>query len=137
MRRAASHADERLGDDPLSAGAEHAMVDTVLFARDRHAEAIGELEHARALYRTAGEHDGAALTRVETALCDVHRIASDFARAEEACMAAWNRARRSGSELPFATLKLGQLRTEQGRYADAHALLQPLLDASAFAVETK
>ena len=136
VQRAASHVDQRLGDDPASPRVVHAMVGPVLFARDRHAAAIDELERARALYRGAG-NDEEALVRVETALCDVHRIASDFARAEEACMAAWNRARRTGSDVALASLKLGQLRTEQGHYADAHALLQPLLAQSAFAGNSK
>jgi non-specific serine/threonine protein kinase len=137
VQRAAKHVDQRLGDDPASAAAVHAMVGAVLFARDQHAAAIGELERARALYDTAGAGNDAALTRVETALCDVRRIASDFAQAEDACMAAWTRAQRSGAEMAFATLKLGQLRTEQGRYADADALLQPLLRADAFRGQTK
>ena len=137
VQRAAKHVDQRLGDDPASAAAVHAMVGSVLFARDEHAAAIGELDRARALYNAAGAGNDAALTRVETALCDVRRIASDFAQAEDACMAAWTRARRTGTELALATLKLGQLRTEQGRYAEAHALLQPLLRSDSFRGDTK
>jgi non-specific serine/threonine protein kinase len=136
VQRAAQHVDQRLEGDPASAAAVHAMVGAVLFARDRHADAVDQLERARTLYRAAGD-ESAALTRVETTLCDVHRIAGDFARAEDACMAAWTRARETGQALPLATLKLGQLRTEQGRYPEAQALLQPLLARSAFAGDTK
>ena len=132
VERAAARVDAQLADDPASAAAVHAMVGSVYFAQDRHPEAIARFDRARALYRGLGQAQAGALTRVETQLCDVHRIAGDLARAGQACQSAWQRARRSGDDLALATLKLGQLRGEQNRDRESLALLRPLLAAGAF-----
>ncbi|HVI59428.1 MAG TPA: tetratricopeptide repeat protein [Luteimonas sp.] len=137
VERAAARVDRRLHDDPASAAAVHAMVGSVLFARDRHAAAVAEFERARALYRALPGEQGADLARVEAGLCDVHRIAGDLRSAEQACLSALAHARRANADVPYATLKLGQLRTEQGRYTEARALLGPLLSANAFTGDTR
>ena len=133
VARASAHVDARLRGDPAAAAAVHAMVAAVSFAQDRHDEAIAAYERARDLYRGAGPGNEAALVRVETGLCDVQRIAGRLPRAEQACQSALRLARAAGEQLAFATLKLGQLRTEQGRYEEAQRILQPLLDQHAFA----
>jgi non-specific serine/threonine protein kinase len=133
VERASAHVDTRLRHDPSAAAAVHAMVGAVAFAQDRHDTAIAEYQRARDLYASAGKANAAARVRVETGLCDVQRIASRLERAEEACASAVRLAKESGAEVDFATLKLGQLRTEQGRYEEAQRILQPLLDRDVFA----
>jgi non-specific serine/threonine protein kinase len=133
VERASTHVDARLRHDPSAAAAVHAMVAAVAFAQDRHDTAIAEYERARDLYASAGKGNAAARVRVQTGLCDVQRIASRLERAERACAEALRLANASGVEVDFATLKLGQLRTEQGRYEDAQRILQPLLDRDVFA----
>ncbi len=132
VARASKHVDTRLRHDPAAAAAVHAMVGAVSFAQDRHDAAIVEYERARDLYRSAGPGHDAALVRIETGLCDVQRIASRLERAERSCQSALQLARASGEQLDFATLKLGQLRTEQGRYEAAQRILRPLLDRDVF-----
>jgi non-specific serine/threonine protein kinase len=133
VTRASAHVDARLRDDPAAAAAVHAMVGAVFFAQDRHDEAIAAYQRARELYRSAGAGHDAARVRVDTGLCDVQRIAGRLRGAEEACQSALQLARESGEQLDFATLKLGQLRAEQGRYGEAQHILQPLLDRQVFA----
>ena len=134
VERAAQRVDARVSD-PAAAAAVHAMVGSVFFAQDRHADAIAQYEHARSLYRRLG--DDWALATLDTALCDVHRIAGDLAAAEGACRSALRRADLSGQGRALAVLKLGQLRGEQGRDAESLALLEPLLAADAFAAEPR
>ena len=131
--RAAEHVDARLSD-PAAAAAVHTLVANVYFAQDRHADAIAEYDRARALYRGLGADHLDALVVVETGLCDVHRIAGDLATAQEECQAAWRHAEAAGGDVrDVATLKLGQLRGEQGADQASLALLRPLLEAGAFA----
>lgn len=123
--------------DPASAAAVHAMVAAVYFAHDRHADAIEQFDRARALYRSlqGATATPTELVAVETGLCDVHRIAGDLARAQDACLSAHALASASDSKADrdLATLKLGQLRGEQGLDDAALDLLKPLLAADAFA----
>jgi non-specific serine/threonine protein kinase len=135
--RAAAQVDQRFADDPAAAATVHALVATVFFGQDRHALAIGHYRQARALYRGLGADQLPALIRVETGLCDVQRIANDLAAAEEACASALRRSEDAPAQRPFATLKMGQLRTEQGRYRQAQAILQPLLASQALKGDAK
>ena len=136
VERAAETVDAKV-PNPASAAAIHAMVASVYFAQDRHADAIAEFGHARRLYlRSPAAHAG-ELVGVETGLCDVHRIAGNLATAQEACLSAHRRAGDAGTGLATATLKLGQLRGEQGREQEALALLEPLLATDAFASEPR
>lgn len=121
--------------DPASAAAVHAMVAAVYFAHDRHVDAIEQYERARDIYRTLDDATADEVVAVETGLCDVHRIAGELAAAEDACLAAHARAGGAGAAREVATLKLGQLRGEQGRDEEALGLLRPLLAADAFAGE--
>lgn len=133
--RAAAEVDKRFADDPAAAATVHALVANIYFGQDRHALAIDHYRKARALYRPLG--DAQALIRVETGLCDVQRIANDLAAAEEACDSALRRSEDVPVERSFATLKMGQLRTEQGRYEQAQAILQPLLASNALQGDAK
>jgi len=133
VERASTHVDQRLREDPAAAAAVHAMVAAVDFAQDRHDAAIAAYKRAGALYRQAGDGHAAARVRVDTGLCDVQRIAGRLEEAEASCGSALRLARATGAELDFATLKLGQLRTEQGRYPEAQRILRPLLEGQAFA----
>jgi non-specific serine/threonine protein kinase len=135
--KAASHAGSTLGDDPAAAAAVHQMLGAIYFGQDKHDAAVAEFEKSRALYRSLGGRHAAALVQVETALCDVHRIGDHLVEAEAACDSALRHARESDSGLALATLKLGQLRGEQGRYPQAQAILQPLLRDKAFAADPK
>ena len=135
--KAAVHVDQRLAGDPAAAAAVHAMVGTVYFGQDDHAAAIAQFRRARERYLRDGKDHGAALVRVETALCDVYRIGDRLAEAEQACDWALRRARASGSGVALATLKVGQLRAEQGRYPQAQAILRPLLASPELAGDRK
>lgn len=132
IERAAARVDERLAD-PAAAAAVHAMVAAVFFTHDRHADAIAHYDRSRALYLSLEAPPAAALVAVETGLCDVHRIAGDLGLAQAACLAASTRAAASGEGRDLATLKLGQLRGEQGLDEESLAQLRPLLAADAFA----
>lgn len=136
IERAAAGVDERL-TDPAAAAAVHAMVAAVFFTHDRHADAVDHYDRARELYRSLDLPPAAALVAVETGLCDVHRIAGNLGRAQEACLAASSRAAASGKGRDLATLKLGQLRGEQGLDEESLAQLRPLLAADAFAGDPK
>lgn len=125
--RAAASVDRRAGSDPAAAAAIHALVADVYFGHDDHAAAIDHYRRALALYRRARPLQSDAMVQVETSLCDVQRIAARLIEAEAACTAALRRAREAGTGVALATLKLGQLRGEQGRYRQSQALLQPLL----------
>lgn len=132
--RAASRVDGRLQSDPLAAAAVHGMLGSIYFAQDAHDRAITHLEKARAYSLAAGIGDPSGLVQVEATLCDVYRIGGRFEPAEEACASAMEHARQAGEGArQLATLKLGQLRGEQGRDAESLQLLQPLLEADAFA----
>ncbi|UNK48372.1 tetratricopeptide repeat protein [Lysobacter sp. S4-A87] len=135
--RAAAQVDQRFADDPAAAATVHALVANVFFGQDRHALAIQHYRQARALYRGLAPDQLPALIRVETGLCDVQRIANNLAAAEEACASALRRSEEASAERPFATLKMGQLRTEQGRYRQAQAILQPLLASQALNGDAK
>ena len=136
VERAAAGIDAAVAD-PASAAAVHALVAAVFFAHDRHADAIAQYERAREIYRSLDAPPAAELVAVETGLCDVHRIAGALAAAEDACQAAHARAAATGAARDVATLKLGQLRGEQGRDEESLALLRPLLAADAFAGEPR
>lgn len=125
--RAATTVDRRAAVDPAGAATIHALVGDVYFGHDEHAAAIDHYRRALALYRRARPLQVDAMVRVETSLCDVQRIAARLIEAEAACTAALRRAREAGTGVALATLKLGQLRGEQGRYPQSQALLQPLL----------
>ena len=129
--RAARTVDERL-TDPAAAAAVHALVADVYFGQDRHADAIVEYERARALYRGLGGEHARAMVEVETGLCDVHRIAGQLELAREACESAMRHAPDAGAARDLATLKLGQLRGEEGANEASLALLRPLMEADAF-----
>lgn len=135
--RAAAQVDQRFAGDPAAAATVHALVANVFFGQDRHTLAISHYRQARALYRGLGADQLPALIRVETGLCDVQRIANDLAAAEEACASALRRSEDAPAQRPFATLKMGQLRTEQGRYRQAQAILQPLLASQALQGDAK
>ena len=135
--RAAAEVDKRFADDPAAAATVHALVANIYFGQDRHALAIDHYRKARALYQPLGADQAQALIRVETGLCDVQRIANDLAAAEEACDSALRRSEDAPAERSFATLKMGQLRTEQGRYEQAQAILQPLLVSNALQRDAK
>jgi len=135
--RAAAQVDMRFADDPAAAATVHALVANVYFGQDRHALAINHYRQARALYRGLGRDQIPALIRVETGLCDVQRIANNLAAAEEACASALRRSEDAPAERAFASLKMGQLRTEQGRYPQAQAILQPLLASQALKDDAK
>ncbi|WP_125077406.1 tetratricopeptide repeat protein [Pseudoxanthomonas sp. SGT-18] len=127
--RAAARVDARLHGDPLAAAAVHGMLGNIYFAQDAHDRAITHLEKARTYALASGAGDPAGLVQVETTLCDVHRIGGHLAQAEEACASALEHARRAGpGARHLATLKLGQLRSEQGRHQESRQLLQPLLE---------
>lgn len=134
MDRAAARADDRLQHDPLAAAAVHGMLGNLYFAQDAHDRAVVHLEKARSYARAAGGGDPAGLVQIETTLCDVHRIGGRLETAEEACGSALAQARRGDRPVrDLAVLKLGQLRSDQGRHGDSLALLRPLADRDAFA----
>ncbi|MCM2335679.1 MAG: tetratricopeptide repeat protein [Pseudomonas sp.] len=135
--RAAASVDRRAGGDPAAAAAIHALVADVYFGHDDHAAAIDHYRRALALYRTVRPTQDETLVRVETSLCDVLRIAARLVEAEAACMGALRRAQATGSGAALATLKLGQLRGEQGRYRQSQALLRPLLADRALLADPK
>lgn len=136
VERAAQTVGSKI-DDPVAAAAVHAMVARVYFAHDRHADAIDQYALARDLYLSLGDAPIDQLVVVETGLCDVHRIVGDLAAAEDACLSAHARTGSGSASAELATLKLGQLRGEQGRDAEALGLLQPLLAADAFSGEPR
>lgn len=135
--RAAATVDRRAEVDPAAAATIHALVGDVYFGHDEHAAAIDHYRRALALYRRARPLQSDAMVRVETSLCDVQRIAARLIEAEAACTAALRRAREAGTGVALATLKLGQLRGEQGRYRQSQALLQPLLADAALLGDRK
>lgn len=134
---AASGVEARLSADPAAAAAVHAIIASVYFGQDRHAEAITHFQRARELYLRLGAEQLPALVRVETGLCDVYRIAADLVRAEEACQSALQRARGAGVDRDFALLKFGELRSEQNRSLEAQRILQPLLASPALQADVK
>src|SRR5690606_5848223 len=96
------------------------MLGSIYFAQDAHDRAITHLEKARAYSLAAGIGDPSGLVQVEATLCDVYRIGGRFEPAEEACASAMEHARQAGEGArQLATLKLGQLRGEQGRDAES------------------
>ncbi len=129
--RAAQRVDGRLQHDPRAAAAVHGMLGSIYFAQDAHQRAITHLEKARTYALASGNEDPGALVRIETTLCDVHRIGHHHDAAEEACASALGHAREGGTGQPLATLKLAQLRGEQGRHAESLQLLRPLLESRA------
>ena len=130
--RAAARVDSRLQADPLAAAAVHGMLGSIYFAQDAHDRAIAHLEKARAYALAGGIADPDGLVRIETTLCDVHRIGGRLDAAESACASAVTHARRAGEAARhLATLKLGQLRGEQGRYRESLELLTPLQESGA------
>src|SRR5690606_13116191 len=129
--RAAQRVDGRLQHDPRAAAAVHGMLGSIYFAQDAHERAITHLEKARTYALASGNDDPGALVRIETTLCDVHRIGHRHDAAEEACASALEHARDGGTGMPLATLKLAQLRGEQGRHTESLQLLRPLLESGA------
>lgn len=140
VEAAAGSVDARFGRDPEAAAAVHELIGNVYFGQDRHAGAIAHYTRARDLLL---DHDEPArragdLVRIEAGLCDVHRIARDLVQAEAACAAALAQARAGDpADRDFATLKLGQLRNEQGRYHESLSLLRPLLESPTLRADTR
>ena len=132
---AAATVDARFSGDPAAAAAVHELVGNVYFGRDRHAQAIAHYTRALALL-PAGTANTPERVRIETELCDVQRIAYRLADAESACTSALQHA-ESRTDREFATLKVGQLREEQERHADALALLKPLLDSRSLRADAR
>ncbi|WP_165942201.1 tetratricopeptide repeat protein [Luteimonas arsenica] len=129
---AADSAMHRLDEDPVAAAAVQHMLGTIRFGQDRYAEAAAAFERARALYRPLGKRHVDALVRAGTALCDVYRISNRLEEAEAVCATALAEARGGRDREALAQLKLAQLRSEQGRHAEALAILLPLHRDDAF-----
>lgn len=137
VEKAAAGVDRRFERDPYAAAAVHELIGNVYFGQDQHARAIGHYVRARDLLAARGDDVGRSdLVRVQTELCDVYRIAHRNGEAQAACDAALALA-RSTADRDFATLKLGQLRTEQDRYPQALALLRPLLASPVLRADPK
>lgn len=137
VERAAATVDQRFGEDPAAAAAVHELVASVYFGRDQHARAIEHYAKARGLLeRRRGAANAGDRVRVHAGLCDVYRIGHRIAEAEASCAAAMEAA-RDAADRDFAMLKLGQLRTEQGRYPEAIALLDPLLASASLRADSK
>lgn len=135
--QAAANVDQRFGRDPAAAAAVHELVGSVYFGQDQHARAIAHYVKARDLFeRRRGALNADDRVRIHARLCDVYRIGNRIAEAEAACAAALAAAHAPANR-DFALLKLGQLHAEKNRFAEALAVLEPLLESPALRADTK
>jgi eukaryotic-like serine/threonine-protein kinase len=130
VERTAETMDERFADQPGALMALNMMLAKALSGWGEYDRAVNHLTSARAHAQKLDTASSAVrLVEIDALTCQQMRLAGQTRRAEETC----NEAARAGARLNsphrfMALVNLGKLQFEVGRYAEATANLDRILD---------
>lgn len=130
VERTAETMDERFAGQPAALTALNILVAKAFSGWGEYDRAVNHLTSARSQALASGSsEEGARLVEIDALTCQQMRLAGQTRRAEQVCAGAARQGEMLESTHRFmALVNLGKLQFEIGKYADAAANLDRILD---------